>query len=141
MVPIAIARAILWWIQAGVGDAGSGLFVSTKWTSISAELREILLRVDERRLDLERLLKLIDGPLDLPQRRERNAQVVVRLGRVRHQLKRRAELFGRFREPSGLQKDAAQIVLGFSVTRIEPHRAAKMINRFRPHAPRRERAA
>src|SRR5258705_12322163 len=104
MVPIAIARAILWWIQAGVGDAGCGLFVSTKWTSISAELREILLRVDERRLDLERLLKLIDGPLDLPQRRERNAQVVVRLGRVRHQLKCRTELFGRFREPSGSRR-------------------------------------
>jgi hypothetical protein len=75
-------------------------------------------------------LKLIGSVVDLALRRERNAKVVVGVGRVRHQLKGRSELIDRVLRQSCLQERTAQIVARRTVTRIKVYRAAQMLDGF-----------
>src|SRR4030095_7972611 len=97
-------------------------------SSEAAEFREVLLRVDEPRLESQRLLKLIGRFLELPLRGKRNSQVVVGFGGMRHELESHGELIARVPEHACLQQHTAQIVAGRAVTGIELHRAAQMLN-------------
>ena len=96
----------------------------------TAEFRQIPLRVGERRLASQRLLKLIDSVVDLALRRERDAQIVVGVGRVRHQLKGRSELIDRVLHHSCLQEGTAQIVACRAVTRVKVYRSPQMLDGF-----------
>src|SRR5215510_4291518 len=117
-------------VDAGLLRPASGALLS--WFE-TAELCEIPLRVDERRLAFQRLLKLIGSVVDLALRRERDAQVVVGVGRVRHQLKGRSELIDRLLYHSCLQEGAAQIVACRAVTRVKVYRTPQMLDGFLLH--------
>ena len=89
----------------------------------------------------ERLLKLIDGGVQISLRGERDAQVVVRFDRGGHSLERGSKLSDRVGKLAGFEEDAGQIVAGLTIVRIELDGTPKMGNRVLRRSMRRERIA
>ena len=87
----------------------------------------------------ERLLKLIDGVIQISLRGERDAQVVVRFDRAGHPLEGGSKLIDRPGELAGFEQDAGQIVTGLTRVRLEVGGTPKLGNRFIQRSARRER--
>ncbi len=89
---------------------------------------QVALGVGESWLDFERLFEVADRLVEPALDAERDAEVVVRLRRLRRLFQRRPEGDDRFFRPIELEEEAAEIV-GRGAGRIEPRGAAELVDR------------